>query len=110
VSATWQLIVLCAVLLGALGVFYRANELFGGRFERGVFRLQRGRCPPRLAQEIGEVARLEGLDRVTLSVRSVGGRPRLTASGKISDGQLQQLRNVVGRFEVAQIRRGGRRA
>jgi hypothetical protein len=98
------------VLLGALGLFYRAGELFGGRFERGVFRLQRGRCPPRLAQEIAEVARLEALDSVTLSVRSASGRPRLTASGKISDGQLQQLRNVVGRFQVAQIRRGARRA
>ena len=109
-SATWQLIFFGAVLLGTLGVFYRANELFRGRFERGAFLLTRGRCPAALAQEIAEVGRLEGLDSVTLSVRSATGRPRLTASGKISDGQLQQLRNVVGRFEVAQIRRGGRRA
>ena len=109
-SAIWPLIIFCAVLLGSLRFFYRANQLFEGRFEQGVFRLKRGRCPAALAHEIGEVARLEGLDGVTLSVRSVGGRPGLTASSKITDGQLQQLRNVVGRFEVAQIRRGGRRA
>ncbi len=105
-----MLIVCCVLLLGALAVFSRANELFRGRFDRGVFRLERGRCPAALVHALGDVARLERLDGVTLSVRSADGAPRVTASGNIDDGQLQQLRNVVGRFEVAQIRRGGKRA
>ena len=105
-----MLMLLAALLLGALAVFSRANELFRGRFERGVFRLERGRCPAALMRAIEDVARLERLDRVTLSVRSVSGAPRVTAFGNIDDGQLQQLRNVVGRFQVAQIRRGGKRA
>lgn len=102
--------VCCLLLLGALGVFSRANELFRGRFDHGVFRLERGRCPAALVRALEDVARLERLDGVTLSVRSTSGYPRVTATGKIDDGQLQQLRNVVGRFEVAQIRRGGKRA
>lgn len=105
-----MLIALVALLLALLGVLSRANELFAGRFERGGFRLERGRCPAALLHAIADVARLERLDGVTLSVRSSSGAPRVTASGNIDDGQLQQLRNVVGRFEVAQIRRGGRRA
>lgn len=105
-----MLLVVCALVLAALGVFSRANELFRGRFDHGVFRLERGRCPLALVRALDDVARLERLDGVTLSVRSASGHPRLTAAGKIDAGQLQQLRNVVGRFEVAQIRRGGKRA
>jgi len=103
-----MLVALLVLLLVVLGVLSRANELFAGRFERGAFRLERGRCPAALMQAIEDVARLERLDSVTLSVRSSSGSPRVTASGNIDDGQLQQLRNVVGRFEVAQIRRGRR--
>lgn len=110
VSPGFMLIALLFVLLVLLGVLSRANELFAGRFDRGSFRLERGRCPAALVHAIEDVARLERLDSVTLSVRSSSGSPRVTASGNIDDGQLQQLRNVVGRFEVAQIRRGRRRA
>lgn len=105
-----MLLLAAAVLAAALWIFARATELFAGRFEAGTFNLLRGRCPPGLLAELDDVARLEQLDRVTLTVRSDGGRPRVVASGRLSDGQLQQLRNVVGRFEVAQIRSGGKRA
>jgi len=105
-----MLMLLAALLIGALAAFSRANELFRGRFDRGSFRLERGRCPAALVRAIEDVARLERLDGVTLSVRSASGAPRVAASGNIDDGQLQQLRNVVGRFQVAQIRRGGKRA
>ena len=110
VSPGFMLIALLVLLLAVLGVLSRANELFAGRFARGGFRLERGRCPTALLHAIADVARLERLDGVTLSVRSASGAPRVTASGNIDDGQLQQLRNVVGRFEVAQIRRGAKRA
>ena len=99
-------VITLAILALALFGFSRASQLFVGRFERGRFRLERGRCPPRLFEELSDIARLERLDSVTLTVRSEGGLPSVAAQGAISDGQLQQLRNVVGRFEVAQIRRG----
>lgn len=105
-----MLMVCCVLVIGALAVFSRANELFRGRFDHGIFRLQRGRCPAALVRSLEDVARLERLHGVTLSVRSTDGYPRVTATGNLDDGQLQQLRNVVGRFEVAQIRRGGKRA
>lgn len=109
-SAVFVLLVSCALVLALLGVLSRANELFRGRFDHGVFRLERGRCPAALVHALDDVARLERLNGVTLSVRSASGHPRVTARGNIDGGQLQQLRNVVGRFEVAQIRRGGKRA
>jgi hypothetical protein len=88
----------------------RGTELFALTITRGAPRLLRGRCPSRLVDEIGDVARLEKLDGVTVRVSSSGGQPRVLADGPVSEGQLQQLRNVVGRFQVAQIRQGNKRA
>lgn len=103
------LIAVCCLLALTLFLLSRANELFAGRFEQGRFEMTRGRCPGSLEEELNDVARLEDLDGIRVSVRSMSGRPRLTAFGAISDGQLQQLRNVIGRFQVSQIRRGSRR-
>ena len=94
------------MLVLALLVFSRANELFRAAYEAGKFELRRGRCPARLRDELADIGQLEKLDRVVVSVRSEGGQPRVTAVGNINDGQLQQLRNVVARFNVSQIRRG----
>jgi len=110
VAPTLFVAIALAVLVLALLAFSRATQLFVGKFERGAFKLERGRCPPRLLDELADIARLERLDGVRLSVVSEAGLPRVTAQGAISDGQLQQIRNVVGRFDVARIRRGGRRA
>lgn len=100
---------LAAVVLLALGI-RRGTELFLVTMTAGSVRLVRGRCPSRLLDELGDVAKLEQLDSVTVRVLSSGGRPRVVAHGTLSEGQLQQLRNVVGRFQVAQIRRGNKRA
>jgi hypothetical protein len=106
VTASLWFVLMLSVLACALLAFRRATELFVGKFRSGEFQLHRGRCPARLRDELADIGRLEKLDSVVLSVRSEAARPRVTATGKISDGQLQQLRNVVGRFEVSQIRRG----
>lgn len=103
-------LLLLFVLALAYLVGLRAPRLFSGSFEGGRFRLTGGRSPGRLCDELGDIARLEGLDQVRLDVRSVAGRPNIEVSGPISEGQLQQLRNVVYRFEVSQIRAGKRRA
>jgi hypothetical protein len=88
----------------------RSTELFALSIEDGSPKLLRGRCPSRLVDEIGDVAKLEKLDGVTLRVMSSAGQPQVVAEGALSEGQLQQLRNVVGRFQVAQIRQGNKRA
>ena len=88
----------------------RGTELFAVSITNGSANLIRGRCPARLIDEIADVARLERLDGVTVRVLSSGGEPRVLAEGPLSEGQQQQLRNVVGRFQVAQIRQGNKRA
>ena len=112
-NAVGKLILLLAlvalVVLLALGI-RRATELFAVTITSGSLKLMRGRCPARLLDEIADVAKLERLDGVTVKVLSSGGRPRVVAEGTLSEGQRQQLRNVVGRFQVAQIRRGNKRA
>ena len=101
-------ILLFFVCLLALIALSKGPELFMGRFVGGHFRLARGSCPRRLLDELSDVGRLEHFDGVKLWVRSSAGRPKLQAK-PVSPGQLQQLRNVVYRFEVSQIRAAGRR-
>ena len=88
----------------------RGTELFSFSVTRGSLELRRGRCPSTLLDELQDVANLEKLDNVTVRVLSSAGEPRLVAEGELSEGQLQQLRNVVGRFQVAQIRQGNKSA
>jgi hypothetical protein len=108
-----QLVLLCALLglVVLLGLaIRRGTELFSVTIEAGVPQLDRGRCPSRLFDELADVARLERLDGVRVSVVTSGGMPHLRTEGNVSEGQAQQLRNVVGSFQVAQIRRGNKRA
>ena len=104
--ATWLgvvlLLVVGALLLRALG---RHAELAQVRRVGGRVEFIRGRLPPQLLADLEDVLTLppeeEGEVRIVLDQ----GKPRVVASG-LSEGRVQQLRNVVGRYEVAQIRAG----
>lgn len=88
----------------------RATTLFVIHVQDGKATLKHGRLPPRLLRDIDDVVRRPPLDGVVLRAVVEQKRPRLLAKGPISPGRLQQLRNVVGRFQLAQIRTGTRRA
>jgi hypothetical protein len=102
---------LLALLFLPLGLAIRqGTELFRFEIENRKARLLGGRLPPRLWHEIEDVARrFDGSARFRVAVEN--RRARVVAlRGNVSDGDLQRLRNVIGRFEVPVIRRGTKRA
>lgn len=97
------------IVFGALGAIWffflrRQAELFCVRVRAGQAKLARGRIPPRLLTDIEDVMRRAGGDgeiRVVLD----SNVPRVVTQG-LSDGTTQQLRNVVGTWQVSQLRHG----
>lgn len=84
----------------------RSTELFVIRVEAGKARFIRGRMPQRLLNEISDVVRRERIQAGEIRCIVESGRPRIFAPG-LRDGHVQQLRNVVGTYQIAQIRAGG---
>jgi hypothetical protein len=114
-SWLWLLLAACLFAPIAYGL-RRANELFVLSARSGRLTVSRGRVPPALFSELAEIAERAWLDDVVIRVLSESGVPRLLvrdADGATSPA-LQQAeqaaRNVLGRFSVAQIRAGRRRA
>ncbi len=85
----------------------RSTELFVIRIDAGRARFIRGRMPQRLLNEISDVVRREKIRTGLIRCVTEGGAPRITATG-LGDGAAQQLRNILGTYQVAQIRAGGR--
>lgn len=94
----------------------RINELFLLRLQAGKLKLVRGRIPPQLLGDLGDVLRHAALDesaRAELQLRGVveDGRARLYASGaELSAAVKQRLRNTISLWPVAKIRQSSRRA
>ena len=102
-NAVIALVLLAIVIPVAIGLS-RANELFVIRVTKGKAAVVRGAVPARLLGDIRDVVKRPALGSVTLHVRVENQRPMLRASGEISEGQLQRLRNVVGLWTKEQIR------
>ncbi|MCC6524166.1 MAG: DUF3634 family protein [Polyangiaceae bacterium] len=91
----------------------RANELFVVRWDGGELRRVRGRIPPRLLQDLGDVLR-----RGHRGVAAAGGmalrgvvsdeRPALRVSGELPREVHQRLRNTLALWTVAKIRAAAR--
>lgn len=101
------LLLLCVPL--AVGL-RRATDLFVIEVVGGRPRLRRGRLPPALMSEIDDIVRRNGVRSGRLRVVTEGGEPRVLPEAGLPDAAVQQLRNVVGRYRVAQLRAGRRRA
>jgi len=101
-------IVLAALVLASAFVFLRhVNELFLLRIDDGKVRLVRGRIPKRLFDEIADIAAQSRLSGVRVRVISEGGAPRLVPEG-LPPHVAQRVRNVLGRFTLAEIRNAPR--
>jgi hypothetical protein len=87
-----------------------SNELFAIAYSPGHLRLRRGRLPPELLRDLGDVLERSKARRVKVRVVVESGQPRVRSQGDLAPAIEQQLRNVVGRFPVARIRAGSRRA
>jgi len=99
--------------LAILAIFYglrRANELFALSARAGKLKLTRGRLPPPLFSELAEIVARARLDAVDIRAVSEAGKPRLLFTGTRHGAAEQAARNVLGRYDVSQIRAGSRRA
>ncbi len=104
----WVFLALTA--LGIAAVIYSARrhaELFVVRVQGGQARFMRGRLPPQLLADITDVVKRGKIDSANIHVVAERGEPQVVAP-ELSAGVLQQLRNVVGMYKVAQIRTGAK--
>jgi len=84
----------------------RSNELFVARVRAGELHVVRGRLPQGLFDDLEDVfARAKG--DASLRVVVENRRPRVEIRG-VDDGTAQRVRNVIGRFPLAEIRAGRR--
>jgi hypothetical protein len=101
------LLVALLVLLGSTPLILaliRANELFFLRVRRGQVKLVRGKIPPALLADIGDVVRDPPVEAATLRGVVEDRAARLYAEGDLGDAQRQRLRNVIGQWPVTRIR------
>lgn len=84
----------------------RANELFVLRAQDGELRRVRGRIPLRLLDDLAAVLGHGGVTDIELRGVIEDGRPKIYASGQedVPRAVRQQVRNVVGQWQVAAIR------
>lgn len=87
----------------------RANELVCLDIAGKKINVRRGRIPQRLLNDLGDVVERSKIGRVELRIVTEDGRPRVIVKGAIGDTTLQQLRNVVGMYRVAEIKNAPRR-
>jgi hypothetical protein len=87
----------------------RSTELFVISVREGNVEVVRGRLPPRLFSDVEDVLKRPPVEHGEVRVVAEQMRPRVRVSGTINDVQAQRIRNVVGRYEIAQIRSGRRR-
>ena len=99
------LVLLCVPLAISLA---RSNELFVVRVQLGKVELVRGRVPPALLQDLEDIFQPTSAS-ARIRVVAERARARVIVS-QLEEGLAQRVRNVVGRFPIAQIRAGRRPA
>jgi len=84
----------------------RASELFLLRVEAGELRRIRGRIPQRLLDDLAEILGRAGLESMELRCVIEDGRPRMYGGGDddVPREVRQQIRNVLGQWQVASLR------
>jgi len=109
---SWLGLLLLGVALLALArAAFLGTELFRIRVQGGELRLERGRLPPPLFDEIADVVRLQRVRSATIGAVLSGGSVRLVFEHDGAGGSAEQpLRNVLGRFTLKQLRSGRRQA
>ena len=98
-------LLLVAALVGAVVVAAdRARTLAVVRFHRGKALVVRGRLPPRVLAEIRDVAERMRLEHGQVTLRRADGSVEVAIADVADPRAAQQLRNVIGRFRLAELR------
>jgi hypothetical protein len=109
----WLLLGLAVLLVLAVPLVVavqRSTELFVIDVVDGGPRLVRGRLPKRLFGDVADVLERARIRQGRVRVVVEGGAPRVRPDGDWPDGVVQQLRNVVGTYQLTQIRNGNMRS
>lgn len=101
--------ILLAIALAALVALYvsadRRRTIAVVVFERGSARVARGKLPAKVLTEIRDVIERNRVGSGSVTIRRESGEVRVDLQ-KVSDPRVaQQLRNVIGRFRLAELRR-----
>ena len=99
-----SLIVAVAAIAGLYIVAQRARTIAVCEIELGRLRVARGRLSPKVASELRDVVTRTKVHRATVVIFKEDGKPALRFSGSMDPRAQQQIRNVVGRFKIAELR------
>ncbi len=101
----WLILALVVAVIAALVISAdRRRTLAVIELERGAANVTRGRLPPRVLAEVRDVAARNRLARGRVVLRRESGEVRLDLHGIDDPRAAQQLRNVIGRFRLAELR------
>jgi hypothetical protein len=96
--------VLVAAVAAVVIAADRARTIAVVTFERGGARATRGRLPARVMNEIRDVAERMKIPTGKVTIRRESGSARVDITGVDDARAVQQLRNVIGRFRLAELR------
>ena len=104
------LAILAVLAIPLVVAIRRSNEVVCLDVERGKIRIRRGRLPQRVLSDLADVTTRPKIERAVLRIVAEDRRPRLLVeSGDVGETQTQQLRNVVGMYQLAELRNAPRR-
>ena len=96
------------VLLGLVAAVViaadRRRTLAVVRFQRGKATVVRGKLPTRVLVEIRDVAERMRIPAGSVTLKRESGAVNVDLSGIDDPRAAQQLRNVIGRFRLAELR------
>jgi hypothetical protein len=75
----------------------------------GELELTRGKLSPRILGDLRDVASRPRIETATLRIVRAKDHARVEVHGKVSEQQVQRLRNVVGSVHLAQLVNAGKR-
>lgn len=101
----WLILALVVIAIAALVVSAdRRRTIAVIEMSRGRANVTRGRLPPRVLAEVRDVAERNRLATGKVVLRRESGEVRLDLHGIDDARAAQQLRNVIGRFRLAELR------
>lgn len=101
----WLILALVVIAIAALVVSAdRRRTIAVIEVKRGRANVTRGRLPPRVLAEVRDVAERNRLASGRVVLRRESGEVRLDLHGIGDARAAQQLRNVIGRFRLAELR------
>jgi hypothetical protein len=96
--------ILALVAVPLVFAILRSNELFHARVRQGDVELVRGRAPQALISDLRDIFERTTIDG-DIRVVAEDRRPKVVLRG-VEGALAQRVRNVVGRFQAAEIRAG----